>query len=62
MFKSKFQKKSEEKLSELRKIREEKLEFKKKLELNLKNIEKQISEYEGAIIVLHELITGEKVE
>jgi len=58
--KLKFQKQVEEKLEELRKTRKEKQDFLKRVQKTQKDLEKQISEYEGAIIVLHELITGEK--
>lgn len=37
-------------------------EFLKKLEITVATEKTKISEFEGAIIALHELITGEKVE
>lgn len=52
----------QKKLDELRTKHKETLELIKRLNTGLIQQEKNKAEYEGAIIVLHELLTGEKVE
>lgn len=52
----------QKKLDELRTKHKETLELIKKLNAGLVQQEKNKAEYEGAIIVLHEILTGEKVE
>lgn len=47
-----------EKKAELKK----KKEFKKRLEITVQNEQTKISELEGAILALYEVLTGEKVE
>jgi hypothetical protein len=49
-------------LSEKRAEIQKKLELVNKVKQSLQNEAKKLSELEGAIIVLHELLTGEKVE
>ena len=52
----------QKKLDELRAKHKETLELIKKLNNGLVQQEKNKAEFEGAIIVLHELLTGEKVK
>lgn len=60
---SSIKKKDIEKIIERKKFELQKIkDFKKKVELSLIIEQKKISELEGAIIALFELVTGEKVE
>ena len=60
---SSIKKKDIEKIIERKKFELQKIkDFKKKVELSLISEQRKISELEGAIIALFELVTGEKVE
>ena len=60
---SNIKKKDIEKIIERKKFELAKIkDFKKKVELSLISEQRKISELEGAIIALFELVTGEKVE